>query len=139
MAISVDYAVEEAMYLSRGYVMMTIIKQQSGKLRNSDSIPDIGKGVLPTPKRPHRFFGQLCRFSRCTERSFCSSKTVGTWRYFLLSSLKMNCIVAPNNVCLECYQMYYTFITMTAEIQFSVWRSVCCCTWHWGDSTDSVP
>jgi len=62
MAISVDYAVEEAMYLSRGYVMMTIITQQAGKLRKSDSIPGIGKGVLPKPKRPHRFYGPLCRF-----------------------------------------------------------------------------
>ena len=32
--------------------MMTITRQQARKLKNSDSIPGIGKGVLSTPKGP---------------------------------------------------------------------------------------
>jgi hypothetical protein len=57
---------------------MTITRQQAGKLRKSDSIPDIGKGVLSTPKGPDQIYGPLSRLSRGIERSFCCSKTDGT-------------------------------------------------------------
>jgi len=36
--------------------MMTISTQQAGKLRKSDSIPSIDKGVLCTPKRTNRLY-----------------------------------------------------------------------------------
>jgi hypothetical protein len=60
-----------------GYVIMTIIRQKPGKLRKSDSIFGIGKGVLSTPKLPDRLYGPLSRLSRGTGRSFCCSKTTG--------------------------------------------------------------
>jgi len=43
---------------------MTIIRQKPGKLRKSDSIFGIGKGVLSTPKLPDRVYGPLSRLSR---------------------------------------------------------------------------
>jgi hypothetical protein len=58
--------------------MMAIIRQLAGKLRNSDSIPGIGKGVLSTPKRQDRLYTPVRRLSRGKERSFCCSKRAGT-------------------------------------------------------------
>jgi hypothetical protein len=79
MAVSVEYAVEEAMDGRKaGYVMMTITRQEAGQLRKSYSIPGIGKAVFSTPKRPDRLYAPLCRLSRGTGRSFCCSKTSGT-------------------------------------------------------------
>jgi hypothetical protein len=78
MAISVEYAVEEGMDGRKtGYVMLTN-RQQAGKLRNSDSIPGIGKGVLSTPKHPGRLYGPLSRISRGTGRLSCYSRMAGT-------------------------------------------------------------
>jgi hypothetical protein len=117
MAISVEYAVEDTMDGRKtGYVMMTITRQQAGKLRNSDSIPGISKAVLSTPKRPDGQYAPLCRLSRGTGRSFCCSKTAGTWRFLLLSNLRMNLFVLPNTVCLNAVKENCTFITMTPEI-----------------------
>jgi len=58
--------------------MMTIIRQQAGKLRKSDTIPGTGKGVLSIPNSPDQLYDQLSRLSRGTRRSFCCSKTAGT-------------------------------------------------------------
>jgi hypothetical protein len=58
--------------------MMKIIRQKAGKLRNSDSIPGIGKGVLSNPKRPDQLYGPLSSLPRGTESPFCCSKTAGT-------------------------------------------------------------
>jgi len=77
MEVSVEYAVEEAMDMSHA-VMMTKTKQEPGKLRNNDSIPGIGKGVLSIPKRPDRLYGPLSCLLSGTGRSFYSSKTAGT-------------------------------------------------------------
>jgi len=56
---------------------MTITRQQAGKVRKSDSIPVIGKGVLSTRKLPDLFYGPLSRLSSGKGRSFCCSKTAG--------------------------------------------------------------
>jgi len=75
--------------------MMTITRQQAGKLRNSDSISGIGKVVLSTPKRPDGLYAPLCRLLRGTGRSFCCTKTSETCRCLLLFSLRMNLVVPP--------------------------------------------
>jgi len=53
--------------VAAGYVM-TITRQQTGKLRINGSFPGIGKGVLSIPKRPDRLYGPLSRLSRGTGR-----------------------------------------------------------------------
>jgi len=58
--------------------MMTITRQQVGKLRNSGSIPVIDKGVLFNVRRPDWIYGTHNLFSRGTGRSFCCSKTAGS-------------------------------------------------------------
>jgi len=50
--------------------MMAITRQTAGKLRNSDSNPGIGKGVLSTPEHPYRHYDPLSSLSRGTGRSF---------------------------------------------------------------------
>ena len=57
---------------------MTINRQQAGKMRNSDSIPNISKAVLSTPKGPDQLYGPLSSLPRGTESPFCCSKTAGT-------------------------------------------------------------
>ena len=74
-------------------VMMTITRQQAGKLRNSGSICGIVKGVLSTPKRPDRFYCPFSRLSWGTGRPFRCSKTAGTCSGRLFSSFIMNVIV----------------------------------------------
>jgi hypothetical protein len=75
MAISVECAVEEGMDGRKtGCVVMTITRQQAGKLRNIDSIPGIGKGVLSTPKRPDRLYCPLSCLRSGRSRSSCCSK-----------------------------------------------------------------
>jgi len=50
---------------------MKIIRQKAGKLKKSDTIPGIGKGVLSNIKRPDRLYGPLSCLSKATGRSFC--------------------------------------------------------------------
>jgi hypothetical protein len=120
MAISVEYAVEDGMDgRKRGYVMMTITRQQAGKLRKSDSIPGIGKTALSTPKRPDGMYAPLCLLSRGTGRPFCCSKTAGTLHFLLFYSLRMNFFVLPNTVCLNAVKGNCTFIKFTPEIQLT--------------------
>jgi hypothetical protein len=57
--------------------MTTITRKEPGKMRNSDTIPGIGKEVLFIPKRPDRLYGRLSRLLRGTGRSLCCSKTGG--------------------------------------------------------------
>jgi len=81
-----------------GYVIVKITRQQAGKLRKAGSNSGLRKGITSTPKRPDRFFGSHSRLSRGPGRSFCCSKTVGTWSRLLLSSLRVNLFV-PKTLC----------------------------------------
>ena len=58
--------------------MMTVPRQQAGKMRKGYSNPGIGKGGLSTPKRPDRPYGPLSHLSRGAGRYPVAVKRPGS-------------------------------------------------------------